>query len=271
MILSKKRKLGDVPGSKGIRSSKKIRKQTYHSSPSPSSSSAGEDFGTVPLIESDIDDSPHVSHKRSSSDPNIQSESGNSSGVDKRPSNNDSPQQKMRKANDPAAFSNSIAKILGSKLSTSKRADPVLARSATAREANESLSNSRLEAKVRQKLREDRTKDLERGRVRDVLLEKHGSVPNDGGDTGEGPSVGKMQEQEKRLRRTAQRGVVKLFNAVRAAQVKGEEAARHAKSSGRDRKQERVGEMSKQGFLDLVAGGGAGRTSQAMAADIEEK
>ena len=265
LILSKKRKLGDVPGSKGIRSSKKIRKQTYYSSPSPSSSSAGEDFGTVPLIESGIDDSPHLSHR------NIQSESGNSSGVDKRPSNTDSPQQKMRKANDPAAFSNSIAKILGSKLSTSKRADPVLARSATAREANESLSNSRLEAKARQKLREDRTKDLERGRVRDVLLEKHGSVPNDGGDTGEGPSVGKMQEQEKRLRRTAQRGVVKLFNAVRAAQVKGEEAARHAKSNGRDRKQERVGEMSKQGFLDLVAGGGAGRTSQAMAADIEEK
>ena len=153
----------------------------------------------------------------------------------------------------------------------------MLARSATAQEASESLLNSRLEAKARQKLREEKKKDLERGRVKDVLLgtdaprvSADGSKEEAGDDGVEGMSVGEMQEQEKRLRKTAQRGVVKLFNAVRAAQIKGGEAARNAKGSGRDRKQEKVRDMSKQGFLELVAGGGATSKSKAMAAGFEE-
>ncbi len=67
-----------------------------------------------------------------------------------------------------------------------------------------------------------------------------------------------MIEEENRLRKTAQRGVVKLFNAVRQAQVRGEEARKEAKSGSRGRKEERVGEMSKKGFLEMVAGGGGG-------------
>jgi hypothetical protein len=68
-------------------------------------------------------------------------------------------------------------------------------------------------------------------------------------------------ELEKRLRKTAQRGVVKLFNAVRAAQIKGEEAAREARAKGligHGRREEKVNEMSKKGFLDLIAGGDGG-------------
>jgi len=71
--------------------------------------------------------------------------------------------------------------------------------------------------------------------------------------------VQQVMEEEKRLRKTAQRGVVKLFNAVRAAQVKGEEASREARAKGlvgQGRREERVNEMSKKGFLDLIAGGG---------------
>jgi hypothetical protein len=66
-------------------------------------------------------------------------------------------------------------------------------------------------------------------------------------------------EIEKRLRKTAQRGVVKLFNAVRAAQIKGEEAARKARTKGvvgQGRREEKINEMSKKGFLELIAGGG---------------
>lgn len=75
---------------------------------------------------------------------------------------------------------------------------------------------------------------------------------------GERGSVESMMDEEKRLRKIAQRGVVKLFNAVRQAQVKGEEAAREAKGVARGRREERVGEMSKEGFLEMVAGGGVG-------------
>ena len=91
-----------------------------------------------------------------------------------------------------------------------------------------------------------------------------GSKGDENGDTGEGAngSAAMVAEQEKRLRKTAQRGVVKLFNAVRAAQVKGEEAAREARKKGvvgAGRREEKVTEMSKKGFLDLIAGGGNGR------------
>lgn len=286
----KKRKLEDALRDKTLNPSKKLRKQTHYSSPSPSTSSAGEVSAPGNLADSDIDGSPSLAQEpspspKSTSSPalsNSDTESNSESSSDEdshdeASSNPNLVKRKTRKANDPAAFANSIAKILGSKLSASKRADPVLARSATAREANESISNSRLEAKARHKLREDRKKDLERGRVKDVLLGTDapqviagGSLEKEGGGARQGLSVGEMQEQEKRLRKTAQRGVVKLFNAVKAAQVKGVDAARNAKGGGRDRKQERVGEMSKQGFLELVAGGGATGKSRVMGAGIEE-
>ena len=274
--LSKKRKLDDMSRTKTVGSSRKSRKQTYHSSPSHSPSSVKKVFAPVLLKDSDKDVSLNHPGDRSSSplthlSPASQDYSGQTPSSsasegdsDSESSTPDSTKRKIRKANDPAVFSNSIAKILGSKLSTSKRADPVLACSATAREANQSISNSRLEAKAKHKLREEKRRDFEKGRVKEVLLGTDALWVTTGGkeaQTGHQPgqkpmTVGELQEQEKRLRKTAQRGVVKLFNAVRAAQVKGEEAAKNAKSGGRDRKQERIGEMSKQGFLELVAGGG---------------
>ena len=54
---------------------------------------------------------------------------------------------------------------------------------------------------------------------------------------------------------------VKLFNAVRASQVKAEQAAQEARDRGIvgvGRREERVTEMSKKGFLDLLTGGGSG-------------
>ena len=72
-----------------------------------------------------------------------------------------------------------------------------------------------------------------------------------------------MAAEEKRLRKVAQRGVVKLFNAVRAAQVQGEQTAKEEKRKGTigmEHRQEKVNEMSKQGFLDLIGGKKASTT-----------
>ena len=90
-----------------------------------------------------------------------------------------------------------------------------------------------------------------------------------GTDAGENIDAGTWVEEEKRLRKTAQRGVVKLFNAVRAAQVRGEEARKEARGVGRER-EEKVGEMSKKGFLELVAGGGGQAPKVMTKANIEE-
>ncbi|GAB7342915.1 hypothetical protein MBLNU457_g1026t1 [Dothideomycetes sp. NU457] len=156
--------------------------------------------------------------------------------------------RKKRKRNDPSVFANSMSKILSSKLSTSKRADPVLSRSATAQEANRELTDAKLELKAKRKMRAEKQQALERGRVKDVL----------GLNTIDISTAG-IQEQEKRLKKTAQRGVVKLFNAVRMAQLQGQKAMEAAKKQGivgMAQREEKVNEMSKQGFLDLIASGG---------------
>ncbi|GAM83961.1 hypothetical protein ANO11243_019510 [Dothideomycetidae sp. 11243] len=155
---------------------------------------------------------------------------------------------KKRKRNDPSAFATSMSKILSSKLTVSKRADPVLARSAAASTAQKEMTESRLETKAKQKLRADRIAALERGRIKDVL-----------GLETEGVSAAEVQERERRLKKTAQRGVVKLFNAVRAAQVQADVAREQARKEGvvgMAQREQRINEMSKQGFLDLISKGG---------------
>ncbi|KAJ4389012.1 pre-60S ribosomal particles component [Gnomoniopsis smithogilvyi] len=169
------------------------------------------------------------------------------------------------KRNDPAAFATSMSKILSTKLSTSRRADPVLARSAAAHEASRQAVDSALETKARKQLRMTKRAAMEKGRVRDVLVATNGQFGGNvhpvTGEVLEGESVGAVVETERRLRKVAQRGVVQLFNAFRVAQVKAVEAERGVRKEGIigvDRKKEKVTEMSKKGFLDLIASGGGG-------------
>jgi len=171
------------------------------------------------------------------------------------------------KRNDPAAFATSISKMLSSKLPASRRADPIVARSAAAAEQARQAVDTALETKARRRLREQKRLALEKGRVRDVLLASTTrtlnvatgeieEVPEEGAET-----TGELLAAERRLRKVAQRGVVKLFNAVRAAQVKATEAERAARREGVvgvKRKEEKVTEMSRKGFLDLIASGGGG-------------
>ncbi|PNS21117.1 Ribosomal RNA-processing protein 15 [Sphaceloma murrayae] len=157
-------------------------------------------------------------------------------------------QSKTKKRNDPSAFATSMSKILSSKLSTSKRSDPVLSRSVDASTANKELLDSRLELKAKQKMRAEKKAALQRGRVTDVL-----------GLETTGISAAEVQERERRLKKTAQRGVVKLFNAVRAAQVQADVAREQTKKEGivgMAQREEKINEMSKQSFLDLIAKGG---------------
>jgi hypothetical protein len=109
---------------------------------------------------------------------------------------------------------------------------------------------------------------MEKGRVRDVLVASSGSaklniltgeVEMEEAEGKDGETTGQILATERRLRKVAQRGVVKLFNAVRAAQVKAGEAERAARNEGVvgvKRREEKVTEMSRKGFLDLIASGG---------------
>lgn len=164
--------------------------------------------------------------------------------------------RKPKKRNDPAAFATSLSKILSTKLTTSRRADPVLARSAAAHATSKAVQDSALEAKAKRQLRDQKRRAQEKGRVRDVLLATTvvGKVEPE-------VTTSEILAAEAKLRKVAQRGVVKMFNAVRAAQVKSVEADRATKQAGllgMGRREEKVNEMSKKGFLDLLASGGGG-------------
>lgn len=163
---------------------------------------------------------------------------------------------KVKKRNDPTAFATSLSKILSTKLSNSKRADPVLARSAEAHQASKAAVDSALDAKAKRHLREQKRKAMEKGRVKDVLVASRSET------TGEPDmTTSDILAIESRLRKVAQRGVVKMFNAVRAAQVKSTEAEKTARKDGvigMASRTEKVNEMTKKGFLDLIASGGGG-------------
>jgi fusion and transport protein UGO1 len=155
--------------------------------------------------------------------------------------------RKVRKRNDPDAFATSISKILNTKLTTTKRSEPILSRSKDAQTANKEIADGKLTEKARRQVVAERKAAQEKGRVKDVLGLNDSSI-----------STADTTAQEKALRRTAQKGVIKLFNAVRAAQVKGELAEKEAKAHnvvGLDQREEKVKEMSKQGFLDMITGG----------------
>ncbi|KAI3330542.1 Rrp15p-domain-containing protein [Ustulina deusta] len=153
------------------------------------------------------------------------------------------------KRNDPDAFATSLQKILSTKLSSSKRSDAILSRSAAAQKASREIVDATLEAKARKLLRDQKLVALEKGRVKDVLT----------GDSSEETSTAEIMQTERRLRKTAHRGVIMLFRAVREAQERATEADRDARKEGIigiQQRQEKVNEMSRQGFLDLIAGAG---------------
>jgi hypothetical protein len=271
---SKKRKAGDgIKDRVPKQTNKKLKQKTEYNS--GSSDEEGQDFQAVNLEDSDEDEQEHgkppiepifsEDDESAVQSPESDSEVADASNSDSD-SEDDSDKQsnpnltRKRKRNDPEAFATSMFKILGSKLSTSKRNDPVLSRSLTALQASKEITDQALEKKARHKLREERRAALDKNRVRDLL---RASTPLDAGrgDEAGTESTAEIMELEKRLRKTAQRGVVKLFNAVRAAQIKGEEAAKEARKKGLvgyGRREEKVNEMSKKGFLELIAGGGGG-------------
>lgn len=266
-----KRKRTSAPKDKLPRQRKNKRAQAYHSSSEEDEEdvNAAEDFVGDEVSEHSEDDGiviPNLTNDTKDEDgadaEEQDSENDDSSIGDDSADSDDSDAatstggKAKRNRNDPSRLATSISTILGSKLTTTQRADPILARSKQASEASKEVSESRLETKARRKLRDEKRQAMEKGRVKDVLALDDTSV-----------STAAVAEEEKRLRKMAQRGVVKLFNAVRAAQVKGEQAARDASGLaaggtetmmvGVERRKEKVNEMSKKGFLDLLAGGAA--------------
>ncbi|KAI8642827.1 Rrp15p-domain-containing protein [Parasitella parasitica] len=133
------------------------------------------------------------------------------------------------------AFSDAMTKILASTLTGSDRKQPILARS---KGLERKIEDDKLDYKARKIMSAEKKALKEKGRV----------IPDF-----------TTFEYEKRLRKVATRGVVKLFNAIRTQQKVTEVAVQNAadtrKTLAAKEKAKSVSTMSKSSFLDLLKTG----------------
>lgn len=136
---------------------RKVKRQTnYHSSSSESEDSELDNEHPQPRPTNDATDdaTDEAADQDDSADGMSQDDSeaeSESIDSDDRPDNGP-----RRKRNDPTAFATSMSKILNTKLATSKRSDPVLSRSKDASNAVKEITEAKLEAKARQKLKDEK-------------------------------------------------------------------------------------------------------------------
>lgn len=153
------------------------------------------------------------------------------------------PMRKKKKVADTGSesFANAFNAILGSKLKAHDRNDPILARN---KRTLKKLESDKLEAKAKRMMLAEKKEGHDRQRVKNLL------------PSADHPEqVREVLESERRLRKVAQKGVVKLFNAVLATQVKTNHEISKEKV-GQQKKEELVNEISKAKFLDLVKAAG---------------
>ncbi|CAH6721977.1 ribosomal RNA-processing protein 15 [[Candida] jaroonii] len=137
------------------------------------------------------------------------------------------------------SFATALNSIIGSKLKAHDRSAPIMVRN---KKVLKKLESDKLEAKAKRAILSEKKQLYDKFRVKNLLA----------ADT---EDLNKIMENEKKLKKTAQRGVVKLFNAIISTQVKTTEALKTEKV-GEVKKEELFNEMSKEKFLDLVQSAG---------------
>lgn len=161
---------------------------------------------------------------------------------------------KKRKKNDPADFALAMQKILSSGLTLSDRKNPILARSLESKKLDEAAEDERLETKVRKQMTAEKRLKLDKNHNARVI-----------GETDD--EMARSIEKERAMRKVAQRGVVRLFNAIRAAQLAAQDGEvggerdertglRVRQGAGVKKREVKAQELSKSSFLDLIKSGG---------------
>lgn len=152
------------------------------------------------------------------------------------------PRLKKRKVNDSAdseSFSKAVNALLGTRLKAYDRKDPILARSKKQLKAAES---EKLELKAKRLILAEKKQRLTASRNKNLL-------PTDDAN------ARVIIEQEKKYKKIAQRGVIKLFNAILMTQTETTNASKE-KIIGETKKTELMTELSKEKFLDLIQAAG---------------
>ena len=140
-------------------------------------------------------------------------------------------------------FSAAVNAILSSHLKAYDRKDPIMARNKKVLKQSES---EKLEYKAKKALLAEKKKLLGKARKTDIIPIASGEDRSE--------NIRKVLEKETALRKIAQKGAVKLFNAILATQVKTEKEVSENLSGikNKEDKKELITEVSKEKFLDLV-------------------
>lgn len=139
------------------------------------------------------------------------------------------------------SFANAFNSIIGSRLKAYDRKDPILVRN---KRTLKKLESDKLEAKAKKLLLKEKKELQDKHRIKNLL-----------------PSADKPElvrdiiENERKMKKTAQKGVVRLFNAVLSTQIKTNQHMSGEKV-GQTKKEELMNEISKEKFLDLVQAAG---------------
>jgi hypothetical protein len=150
--------------------------------------------------------------------------------------------KKRKKAADDgsSSFASAVNAILGSKLKAYDRKDPILARSKVTIKKAES---EKLEAKARRELLAEKKIVYDKDRVRDLLPKEDSNARS-------------ILEHEKKMKKIAQRGVVRLFNVIMTTQSKTNAEVSQTKVLDGGKKEKLISEISKEKFFDLVKAAG---------------
>lgn len=145
--------------------------------------------------------------------------------------------QKKSAKKEAESFSNAMNALLDTRLKAYDRKDPILARS---KKELKKFEDVKLEQKAKRLLLAEKKKKLTANRNKDLLPKNDATARQ-------------VLQHEKQLKKTAQRGVIKLFNAILMTQTSTESDMSHETGLlGQSKKKELVNEISKEKFLDLV-------------------
>lgn len=144
---------------------------------------------------------------------------------------------KKSKTEETDNFANAMNALLDTRLKAYDRKDPILVRS---KRELKKFDDEKLEQKAKRLLLNEKKKKLTANRNKELL-------PTDD------RTARQVLDHEKKLKKTAQRGVIKLFNAILMTQSSTENDINREKGIlGQSKKKELVNEISKEKFLDLV-------------------
>lgn len=204
--------------------------------------SASEEESQSEASDQESDDAEGVKLSEASEDEvNVDESDAVEDSGSEESSGDDMPKKKRKTGDGSQEFASAFNAIIGSKLKAHKRDDPIMARSKT---VQKQLDSAKLEAKAKKQLLAEKKTLHDSHRVKNLLP---------GADEPE--KVRDALESEKALKKVAQRGVVRLFNAVLSTQVKSAQQVAGDKM-GVVRKEELLNEVSKEQFLDLVQAAG---------------